>query len=209
MSTQPLFRLMPRPVQVDPPLRSLAAAIYTEAFHPKLETALGTPDQAARILAARLDLNHSVCIQAEETAELVALAGFCTPQGQMIHLDYDDLRLEHGPMSALWRLAVLAPLDRRPVPDVLQLDGIAVAPAWRGQGLGSRLIRAVKGVARELGLNGVQLDVVDTNVGARRLYERHGFKPVMEKSLGWMGRLYGFQKATTMRWDRRPDAVAE
>ena len=53
--------------------------------------------------------------------------------------------------------------------------GMAVAPAWRGQGVGGALV--VEGVeaARRLGAHKVALEVWPHNGAARRLYRRHGF----------------------------------
>ena len=50
---------------------------------------------------------------------------------------------------------------------------IAMLPAWRGQGIGSRLMAALLGRARGK-FAGVSLSVTISNPAAR-LYERHGF----------------------------------
>jgi RimJ/RimL family protein N-acetyltransferase len=57
------------------------------------------------------------------------------------------------------------------------LGRLVVAPAQRGKGLGSELIRALmkKGTA-ELGVRRCSLFVLDYNLGARRLYHRLGFR---------------------------------
>ncbi len=52
-----------------------------------------------------------------------------------------------------------------------------VSPDYRGHGVASQLIDVVVGWAREAGLKRLKLDVVDTNVAAIKLYERHGFLP--------------------------------
>lgn len=51
---------------------------------------------------------------------------------------------------------------------------ILLAPAWRGGGVGSALLRALQADAAARG-RGVALHVLAWNVGARRLYERLGF----------------------------------
>jgi len=59
-------------------------------------------------------------------------------------------------------------------PDVPELS-IAVAPAWRRQGIGTRLLAAAVAQARQAGHPAVSLDVMLENP-ARTLYERAGFR---------------------------------
>ncbi|MGH3632050.1 MAG: GNAT family N-acetyltransferase [Sciscionella sp.] len=51
--------------------------------------------------------------------------------------------------------------------------------AWRGRGVGTRLLRALIGNARERGLNGLSLSVESDNY-ACRLYERLGFRSIRQ-----------------------------
>jgi ribosomal protein S18 acetylase RimI-like enzyme len=44
----------------------------------------------------------------------------------------------------------------------------------------------------------LRLDVIDTNLRARALYERLGFRAVRSESLGPLRHLFGFQTAITM-----------
>lgn len=58
------------------------------------------------------------------------------------------------------------------------LGRLAIAPARRGQGLGSTLVRELCERGRsELGAESCSLFVVPENVRALKLYERLGFKP--------------------------------
>lgn len=55
--------------------------------------------------------------------------------------------------------------------------GVAVLDDWRGQGIGSRLMEAAEGWAREHGASLVLLDASVANLEARRFYEeRHGYR---------------------------------
>jgi ribosomal protein S18 acetylase RimI-like enzyme len=55
---------------------------------------------------------------------------------------------------------------------------IGFLPDWQGKGLGSALVAAAKTAARAAGAQGVELHVAPNNPGARRLYERLGFRAV-------------------------------
>ena len=55
------------------------------------------------------------------------------------------------------------------------LDDLSVTEAYRGRGIGTRLIRAAESYAKEIGIETVVFHVNKTNRGAFRLYERLGY----------------------------------
>lgn len=58
---------------------------------------------------------------------------------------------------------------------VLDVNGLAVDPAYQGQGVGRRLVDAAKQEARRRGVRKLSLRVLAPNASARRLYESCGF----------------------------------
>ncbi|CDO05710.1 GNAT family N-acetyltransferase [Mycolicibacterium cosmeticum] len=56
---------------------------------------------------------------------------------------------------------------------------LAVAPAERGHGIGTRLLDAVDARLAELGIGDVFIAVLTGNADAQRFYERRGLRPVM------------------------------
>lgn len=58
---------------------------------------------------------------------------------------------------------------------VLNVHDLAALPEYRGQGVGTALLAAADQRARERGCCKVTLEVITTNDGARRLYQRCGF----------------------------------
>jgi ribosomal protein S18 acetylase RimI-like enzyme len=58
------------------------------------------------------------------------------------------------------------------------LDDVFVMEAYRGQGIGTRLMREALGYARRSGCVRVELGTRQDNLRARRLYERLGFEEV-------------------------------
>jgi ribosomal protein S18 acetylase RimI-like enzyme len=91
------------------------------------------------------------------------------------HMEVNDIALEHSPVwlddgGELLALAALGVRGRRG-----WVGGFGVAPPARGQGLGGRLIEAVLEIAGRLGLDRVQLEVIEGNAAAIRTYERAGF----------------------------------
>ena len=65
--------------------------------------------------------------------------------------------------------------------------------------MGTQLMAALEAHARAAGLRAVELEVVDTNPDARRLYERLGFVVLKEAHYGRLTDSGGFTGATYMR----------
>lgn len=76
-----------------------------------------------------------------------------------------------------WAMAGLLMFDEPARPAVAMISLLAVAPAARGRGGGSALLRAVEAEARARGLSRLGLQVIENNP-ARNLYARHGFRTV-------------------------------
>ena len=62
--------------------------------------------------------------------------------------------------------------------DQAHITTFAVDPDWRRQGVGSQMILALLRMSRTLGARQATLEVRLSNLAARSLYERFGFRPV-------------------------------
>lgn len=62
--------------------------------------------------------------------------------------------------------------------DEAHITTFAVHPAWRRQGIGERLLIAFLDLAMDRGAHEATLEVRLSNLPARRLYEKYGFRPV-------------------------------
>ena len=56
--------------------------------------------------------------------------------------------------------------------------GMALFPEYRGEGLGTGMLELARQQAYQRGLEELSLIVFEQNAGAKRLYERHGFREV-------------------------------
>jgi GNAT superfamily N-acetyltransferase len=65
-----------------------------------------------------------------------------------------------------------------------ELHSLAVADGRRGQGIGTRLLRAVYREVRAAGVEEMMIGVLATNEPAMRLYEREGFTPWVVLTFG-------------------------
>jgi [ribosomal protein S18]-alanine N-acetyltransferase len=62
--------------------------------------------------------------------------------------------------------------------DEAHITTFAIHPAWRRQHIGERLLLAFMDLAVDRGANEATLEVRLSNLPARRLYEKYGFRPV-------------------------------
>ncbi len=62
--------------------------------------------------------------------------------------------------------------------DEAHVTTFAIHPAWRHRRLGERLLLALLDLAEERRASEATLEVRLSNLGARRLYEKYGFRPV-------------------------------
>ncbi|GAB4356373.1 MAG: GNAT family N-acetyltransferase [Kiloniellaceae bacterium] len=85
----------------------------------------------------------------------------------------DDIPAMFRPLLELENLA----------PSTWYVNVLAVLPAHRGQGLGGKLLTLAEEIGRAEGKTGMSIIVSDGNPGARRLYERCGYRVVAERPM--------------------------
>lgn len=86
---------------------------------------------------------------------------------------------EGGPVGVAVCFVGLSTFRARPL---LNIHDLAVLPEWRGRGVGRELLRAAEQRAREEGCCRLTLEVLESNLRARRLYESFGFADVVGES---------------------------
>lgn len=180
-----------------PHLRPRAAQLYWEAFGGKLGRVLG-PEPRALAFFERV-IRADLCLAAlDDTGALIGLAGFKTPAGSFAGGGWSDLHTIYGRVGGRWRGWLLWTLTREVDNDRFLVDGICVAKAHRGKGIGTLLLAALYDEAVARGYRSIRLDVIDANWRARALYEREGFMATRTESLGPLRHLFGFKASTTM-----------
>ncbi|MEX0590572.1 MAG: GNAT family N-acetyltransferase, partial [Xanthobacteraceae bacterium] len=63
------------------------------------------------------------------------------------------------------------------------VNALAVFPGHRGKGLGTTLLREAEQLARETRAPALSIIVADQNEGAKRLYERTGYRAVARRPI--------------------------
>ncbi|WP_245845209.1 GNAT family N-acetyltransferase [Pseudothioclava arenosa] len=183
-----------------PAHRAAAARLYWAAFGAKLGRVLGPEPLALRFIAQVIDESHAVSALSPDGA-LIGIIGFRTHQGTFVGGGLGDLQAVYGRWGGAWRFAALASLAFDGERRAMMVDGVAVAPEWRGAGIGARLIEAACAEAEARGFSHLRLDVVDENPRARALYDRLGFQVERRRRPILSGRLFGFAGASVMQRD--------
>ncbi len=179
------------------PLRAAAALLYWEAFGGKLGRIMGPAPRALAYLERIIRTDHVIVALSPEGG-LLGLAGFKTPDGSFAAGEMADLRHEYGVIGAGWRAPLLWLLSRETDNERFLLDGVCVARAARGSGIGAALMQAICDEGRARGYLAVRLDVIDTNWRAKALYARLGFVVEKTASIGALRHVFGFSSTTTM-----------
>lgn len=96
------------------------------------------------------------------------VAGMLTGYRQPDKMDDDDLDELDPLIRPLVELESMAP-------STWYVNVLATHAEFRRQGIGSALMTKAEDLARAEGTSGLSVIVEDSNTGARRLYERHGY----------------------------------
>ncbi|MCG8376693.1 MAG: GNAT family N-acetyltransferase [Chlorobiales bacterium] len=185
--------------QLGVPESCLAASVslYDEAFGQKFKVAIRSDQQRLSLLKDCFKREYAIVAMAGD--KLVGIAGFHTPEGSFTGgVEYKDMVSLLGFIEGSWAALILSLYDRKPETGELLMDGIAVHRDYRGKGIGRRLLEELAVYAREEGYDRLRLDVIDTNSGARKLYERVGFKPIRTERFAYLRWFLGFGGSTTM-----------
>ncbi len=107
---------------------------------------------------------------------MVALPIF-SAENEAQHL-WEVLRHYHPFLMATWRLGLmwLIDSDHQATPNELYIEMVGVAPTWRGQGIGQRLIGHAEQIAQTQQADWLTLSVVSDNASAIGLYQKMGFQ---------------------------------
>lgn len=174
-----------------------AAELFWEAFRAKLQYVMKPENKALEFFNLVIDSSHAISASSDD-GTLIGIAGFKTQKGSFMGGELKELCSVYGWFGGTWRGLVLSLLERPLQSKTLLMDGIFVSEAARGQGVGTKLLAAIKEKAKSLDCSTVRLDVIDINPRARSLYERQGFVAGNTSNIGFLRHIFGFQKSTTM-----------
>ena len=171
---------------LQPEHREALIQLFCGTFPEIIMPVFGSVERCARLLGLSLASNR--ILTAISDSQLVGFA--CLNYSGQEWFDpslWQLLRVMQW--SVLRVLAMGIILFKRPKPDVLHLDTLAVHVDARGQGIGTQLLRAVEALAQSEGKRLVTLEVEDINPQAKKLYESLGFREGKFEKIPWPWRV--------------------
>ena len=112
------------------------------------------------------NFSYRNAVVAEQDGEVVAMVvAYRLPEAEET-INLDELPELLRPLVELELL----------VPRTFYINALATLPEYRGQGLGSELLKVANRLALEAGCDELSLEVFEQNEGAVRLYERYGYR---------------------------------
>ncbi len=177
--------------------RSQALELLYEAFQIKISALIKDKEKALRIIPKAI--NYEAGFYAIYENKLVGMAGIQSKGNKYFKVKFSTLLKEFNFFSALWKhvrfkLESLSAIKE----DELEIVALSVQNEMRGKKIGGRIIDEIIKYAKENGFKGLTLTVVDTNQGAKRLYERFGFAVTKIKRYGFLTRSAGFESVIHM-----------
>ncbi len=168
-----------------------AIKIYCEAFYQKLIPLVGNRQKITPFIKKTTDFD--ACFYAINSGKVLGIAGIQDRANNFIrNVSLGELLKDFTLLRSLLIRYVYRYKTAKVAEDLVRIDSIAVAKDARGTGIGTALINKVFEYAADNNLKKVMLEVVDTNSGAKRLYERLGFEVVREKKYGLITKRAGF-----------------
>jgi aminoglycoside 6'-N-acetyltransferase len=157
----------------DAPDATDAAPFTIRSARPEDEPELIVIQHSSAIHHATIDPDRWRAGSVEESAEARRYWHAQSPRSQGLVAVAQDGKLVG--MIELWLKRPRGPAGAR-IPRLKADLGLAVAPEWRGRGVGTALLAAAEEWARAQGAERMMLDLDVNNSGARRLYERVGYE---------------------------------
>lgn len=126
-----------------------------------------------RALREAGSFSYRNAVVAEADGRVVAsLVGYALPDGPQ-PIDYGQMPAMFMPLQELENLA----------PHTWYVNVLAAYPEYRGRGYGTRLLGIAERLAAAAGSSGLSIIVSDGNAGAKRLYERRGYREMATRPM--------------------------
>lgn len=115
---------------------------------------------------------RNTIVREEDGRVVAALIGYPLPDSPE-EIDWSELPAMFVPLQELEDM----------VPGTWYVNVLASYPEYRGRGFGGELLAIAEGLAAATGRSGMSIIVSDANDGARRLYERNGYREVATRPI--------------------------
>ncbi|WP_336757900.1 GNAT family N-acetyltransferase [Paenibacillus sp. USHLN196] len=178
------------------------AHLFYEAFPLKVKHLwfyAKTKEQAVKLLSQSIQFEQG--IYALRNEEVVGFLGYNIGKRAFTPANYRAFRNVYSPFEATWRFLCYAFYLKFHLyqEDVLHIDPIVVSEEARGHGIGKLLLRKVEQLAMNQHMTKINLEVVDTNPSAQKLYKHFGYRIQKELKSAPVTVKAGFKKVIFMQ----------
>lgn len=165
-----------------------AAALYWRHFGHQIQWLPTTQAQGEALVRALFRPGHALIARSGPGpgGHLIGMAGLRDAGGGLLSDDRAAFLGVFGrragwlrQRSATWRGAGASTA-------AMVLDGVVVAPEWRGRGVARMLVAAAEHAARRAGHRSLRVEVEAGNHAAMAAWIALGFRPIGRARLGWL-----------------------
>ena len=151
-----------------------AATLIYDTFIKKLRYALGPRHIGIRFVAYSLQSEYGLV--ALHDGEFVGVAGAKTAKGELVQVRLGSwIRTYHIRTIRSFLIGFPFWYERRG-PGVLTLANLSIVESARGQGIGTQMVKEFMRYGLKQNFRILKLEVINSNVRAKTLFERLGFK---------------------------------
>ncbi|QOS79538.1 GNAT family N-acetyltransferase [Paenibacillus sp. JNUCC31] len=189
-------------MKLNPQQQEQVANLFYDAFPLKVKYLwffAKSREQAVELLAQSIQFEQG--IYAIRNDEVIGFLGYNIGKKAFAPANYIAFRKVYPPFASMWRYFFYTFYLRFHLydEDILQIDPIAVSEKAPGNGLGKLLLNEVEKLAKSMKITKINLEVVDTNPSAQKLYERFGYIIKKELTSGSFNVKAGFKKVIFMQ----------
>jgi ribosomal protein S18 acetylase RimI-like enzyme len=155
-------------------LRLPVAQLIYDAFSVKLRYTLGPRHKGVHFIARSLKSEFGLV--ALQKGEFVGVAGAKTEDGELVDVNW-GLWLRTYHIQAIRTFFIGVPFwYERKHPGMFRLTNLAIVDSARGEGIGTQIVEEFIRIGFEKGYRALKLEVINSNVRAKALYQRLGFE---------------------------------
>ncbi len=158
-----------------------ALTLYYQSLRHTLAPLFGNEEQALSLFRSSIQAENGLI--ALRNREVVGVLGMQHRASGFIQPSISGYIKSFGLKLGLKRCLLGWLINHNTQSNELYLDGVAVDPRYRGQGIGKALIAKFEQYAQSKGYTRVSLDVVNTNPGAKKLYQTLGYRTYKTTSM--------------------------
>ena len=173
--------------------------ILYDAFKNKLNIFIDDKNKACNIIKKSINSNMGF-YALDDNGEVIGVLGTVTNANRFYKLRFKSILEEYSFVKTLIKYIPLKIESMtKAKKNEVYINLLAVKKGHRGRGIGSELLSTISNHFKKRGYKYLRLTVINTNMGAKKMYEKHGFNVEKEIKYGFLTKKAGFTSVFHMR----------